>query len=169
MGALKVDEAMQQLDPAVVIVWRLIGLAVVVPLVVLAAVVALVSGVGWLWPVASMLLLLGTAAVVWLPAAAYERFRWSAVDGVVRIQHGIVFRTQASVPVFRIQHIDLTQGPLDRWAGLQHLVIHTAAPGADLELPGIAVADAPRLRTELLTLARAATAAAGSDGTVDAV
>lgn len=165
---MSVERPSRQLDPAVVTVWRVIGASVVVPLVSVAAGVAVVTGLGWVWLVVVALALLGIVAVRWLPRATYERFRWTVEDGVVRIQQGIVFRTQASVPAFRIQHIDLTQGPLDRWAGLQHLVVHTAAPAADLELPGIAVEDAPRLRAELLALARDAVAA-GTDGAVDAV
>lgn len=160
---------MHQLDPAVVMVWRAVVASIAVPLVVVAIGAAGVTGRGWVWTVALAVLLTAAVAVLWLPRAAYERFRWGIADGIVRIEHGIVFRTQASVPVFRIQHIDLTQGPVDRWAGVQRLVVHTAAPAADLELPGIASHEAPRRRDELLALAREAAVAADTDGTVDAV
>lgn len=169
MGELIRADPVQQLDPAVVTVWRVIAAAAAAVLVVVAAGVALTTGQGWLWLVALVVLVAAAVAVVWVPRAAHERFRWGVEDGVLRIQHGIVFRTQASVPAFRIQHIDLTQGPLDRWAGIQHLVVHTAAPGADLELPGIAASEAPRLRAELLDLARDAAPGPDAHGTVDAV
>lgn len=160
---------MRPLDPAVVKVWRAVAASVAVPLAAASIGAAVVTGWALAWLGAAVVLVLAVAGVVWLPTAAYERFRWGIEDGVVRIHHGVVFRTQASVPAFRIQHIDLTEGPLDRWAGLQHLIVHTAAPAADLELPGIGAAEAPRLRTELLDLAREAAGATGAEGTVDAV
>lgn len=161
--------SVRQLDPAVVTVWRAIAASVAAPVVLVAAGVGAATGLAWVWLAAVVLLVVAAVAVGWLPAAAYDRFRWGIEDGIVRIQRGIVFRTEASVPAFRIQHIDLTQGPLDRWAGLQHLVVHTAAPAADLELPGIAASEAPRVRAQLLEAARDAATAPGADETVDAV
>lgn len=166
MGALIRDEPGQQLAPEVVTVWRLTAGAVGAVLLLLLAAFAGATGSTWAWLGTAGCGALVVAGTIWWPRASYEHFRWGVEDGVVRIQHGVLFRTQASVPAFRIQHIDLTQGPLDRWLGIRHLVVHTAAPGADLELPGLPAEDAPRVREQLLSLAQDA---GTGDGTVDAV
>jgi len=87
----------------------------------------------------------------------------------VHVHLGLVFRTQAAVPVFRIQHIDLQQGPLDRWAGLQQLTVHTASPAADVALPGIAADEAVALRATLLEQAHDAAERFGTGDARDAV
>lgn len=161
---------MQQLDPAVVRVWSVLG---AVPGLV-AAVVALV-GVGATGghPLAWAGLVLAAGGVVVgggiVPRLRYRHVRWGIDDGVLRVRSGIVWRADAAVPVYRIQHVDLEQGPLERWAGIQQLTVHTASPVADVTLPGISVTDAPALRTRLLTLSRDAVVAHGAGEGSDAV
>lgn len=170
MGALIRDRPARQLAAEVVTVWRLIGGAVGTVLLLAVAAFALTTGRPWAWIATGALAVVVAVGTVWWPRISYEHFRWGVDDGVVRIHHGVVFRTQASVPAFRIQHIDLTQGPLDRWFGIRHLVVHTAAPGADLELPGLPADDAPRVRAELLALAQDLGQDLGrGGGSVDAV
>lgn len=151
------DVVEQALDPAVIRVWSLVGAAAAAPLALGGLVAAAASGghpVGWL------VLVVGLAAAVLLatvgPRWRYRHFRWGVDAGVLRVRSGILFRTEAAVPVFRIQHIDLEQGPLDRWAGLQQLTVHTAAPQADVTLPGVAADEAVAVRARLLELSRAA-------------
>lgn len=170
MGTLTPDRLPRQLAAEVVTVWRL--MAGTAGTVVLLAVVGFALATGWLgaWIAAVAIGALVVVGTIWWPRASYEHFRWDVDDGVVRIHHGVVFRTQVSVPAFRIQHIDLTQGPLDRWFGIRHLVVHTAAPGADLELPGLPAGDAARVRAELLALAHDLGRDLGrGGGSVDAV
>lgn len=160
---------MRPLDPAVVRVWTLLGLAAAVPLLAPGVVVLVVSGhvVGWVLvgvAVAAVVLLAGV-----VPRLRYARFRFGVNDGVLHVRRGVVIRSESAVPVFRIQHIDLQQGPLDRWAGLQQLVVHTAAPAADVTLPGVAADEAAALRTDLLERSREAVARHGIGETSDAV
>ena len=166
MGALSRQVPSRQLDPSVVTVWRLTGAAAGAVVVLPVAALAAVTGWPWVW-VAAVVIGAGAAVLAaWWPRVSYERFRWGVDDGVVRIHRGVLFRTEASVPASRIQHIDLTQGPVDRWLGLQKLLVHTAAPGADLGLPGLPAEEAPRVRAELLELARAAGTAGGATDAV---
>ena len=56
-----------------------------------------------------------------------------------------------NVPRSRVQHTDVAQGPLERRYGLGTLVIYTAGTEhAKVALPGLAYADALRIRDQLL-------------------
>ena len=62
----------------------------------------------------------------------------------------MVTRRSSTVPYLRVQHIDLTAGPLDRRLDLTTLVIRTASATTDARLPGIDGDEAERLRTTIL-------------------
>ena len=40
--------------------------------------------------------------------------------------HGWMFHTDTLVPFVRVQHLDVTRGPLDKLFGTASLVVHTA-------------------------------------------
>lgn len=159
---------MRPLADAVVLAWTLIGLAVVaVPALALLG-VAILAPALWLRVLALLLAVgIGATAVI-MPRLRYRHFRYGVLDDVLHVHSGVLVRSQAAVPLFRLQHIDLTQGPLDRLLELQRVVIHTASPAADVTLPGIQAGEAPELRTRLLQLARDA-AATLDDGIADGV
>jgi membrane protein YdbS with pleckstrin-like domain len=67
------------------------------------------------------------------------------------IQRGVLWRTETRVPRTRIQHTDVSQGPLERSFGLATLVVHTAGTRfAVVDLPGLLTSDAEALRDALL-------------------
>jgi uncharacterized protein len=146
----------QSLDRGIVTVWTVAGLLGTAPLLLAALVLAAAIGpalggaVLGVWVVAAVL-----AGVV-VPRWRFRHTGWSLEDGVLQVRRGAVLRSHAAVPVFRIQHVDLAQGPLDRAAGVQSLTVHTAAPAADVLLPGLRAEDAEALRAHLLDLAREA-------------
>ena len=154
----------QPLAPKVVVLWRAASAVSFATFLLLSLVVtAWVGTVGW--ALVAVVTIIGLAAVVWLPPARYAVWRWRLTDQALELEHGLWRRQVRAVPYFRIQHIDLEHGPLDRWLGLAQLHVHTASVTA--LLPGLAATDAPRLRTRLLELA-AASVAADTDDT-DAV
>ncbi|WP_284251618.1 PH domain-containing protein [Litorihabitans aurantiacus] len=69
-----------------------------------------------------------------------------AEDLVVR--EGLWSRSTTVVPYGRLQHVTLTEGPIDSRFGLARLEIHTAASGTTT-VPGLPVADARALRARL--------------------
>jgi membrane protein YdbS with pleckstrin-like domain len=81
-------------------------------------------------------------------------YRWTSYvvdDRGIEIRSGVVWRAVMSVPRSRVQHIDVSQGPLERVYGLGRLVIYTA--GTDhsrVELPGLTHHAAFVLRNHLL-------------------
>jgi membrane protein YdbS with pleckstrin-like domain len=125
--------------------------------------------------------LLGTAAIVWATrdapplvnlllapawflvtvAVAWYSYAWPPLehrhtsyvldeDGI-EIRSGVVWRAVTNVPRSRVQHIDVSQGPLERAYGLGRLVIYTAGTEhSRVDLPGLNHDVAFELRNHLL-------------------
>lgn len=65
----------------------------------------------------------------------------------VTYRSGYLFRSVTTVPFNRIQHSEITQGPIARKFKLSHLKIYTAGgSGSDLKIPGLDPEEAARLR-----------------------
>jgi hypothetical protein len=118
--------------------------------------------------VPAVMVVIGAAVGWWSAGARYRRFGYRLDDDVLQVRDGVIVHTDAAVPMFRVQHVDLGRGPLQLLFGLTTLVVHTAAPAADVVLPDVLAADAEALRDTILTSARRAAAALGTVD-VDAV
>lgn len=156
------DDRRRELHPKVVTVWRLSTIASLLPptLILSAVAVGFLGTSGWAVPA---VLLIGLVVfAVWYPPARYERWRWRFTDLAVELEHGVLVRQAEALPYFRIQQIDVNEGPIDRLLGLASLQVTSASASGSVSLPGIASEDAPGLRRALL--ARAA-AAVGEQGT----
>jgi len=65
----------------------------------------------------------------------------------LRVVRGLLFRSDTVVPFGRVQHIDVDQGPLERYYGLATLTLHTAGShNASVHLPGLLNEDAMAMR-----------------------
>lgn len=73
-----------------------------------------------------------------------------ATDLLVR--HGLLVRRLSIVPYARMQFVDVTAGPLERMLDLATVQLHTAAAASDAKVPGLAPAEAARLRDRLTAL-----------------
>ena len=63
---------------------------------------------------------------------------------------GLWWRRDITVPFGRVQHLDVTQGPLERLFGLGTLVLHTAGNhNASVSLPGLGEPLAREMREEI--------------------
>ena len=88
-------------------------------------------------------------------ALAFGCWRWGyLIDGdVLLITWGVWFRHFVAIPLHRIQHVDIHQGPLDQMFGLSRLQIYTASGmGADGFIPGLERETAEELRTLLVAV-----------------
>lgn len=162
------DDRERTLDPRVVQVWRITTtIALLVPLVPASVIATVVLGrLGLLVPLAALGLLVLFAG--WYPRARWERWRWQLTPRALELSYGVVVRTHEAVPYFRIQQIDVAQGPLDRLLDLATLQVTTASASGSASLPGVPAAQAPLVRAELL--ARASQAVSQHEGDVrDAV
>lgn len=76
-------------------------------------------------------------------------FYWFEEEGLY-IQRGVFWRKKTLVPSNRVQHTDVSQGPLERKYNLAKLIVHTAGTrDATVVLPGLDFATANQLRSEL--------------------
>jgi uncharacterized protein len=154
-----------RLDRRVVALWQATAAGSVAVATLIAGGAGFVAGGAW----RALPLVVATVGAVLayrIPRAQYDAWSWDLTDRALVLRHGLWQRRIRSVPYFRIQHIDIEHGPLDRAVGLARLEVHTASVTA--VLPGLADDVAPRLRAELIERAGRAAAAVG-EGDVDAV
>lgn len=87
-------------------------------------------------------------------AVAYRHQRYTLTETELEIRRGVWWQSVVTVPRSRVQHTDVSQGPLDRRYGLGTLVIHTAGTRhAAVALPGLDREVAHRIRDHLLPTA----------------
>lgn len=144
------EPAMMPLDPRYVHVLRLRALVVIAFLVVPGFALNLLvlkefeSGSLWLIIAAAVLALGG---VLVLPPRRYRAWAWGRTASELHIASGLLVRRRTYVPFGRVQHLDVTQGPIERRFGLATLALHTAGTrAATVALPGLERATANRLR-----------------------
>jgi uncharacterized protein len=154
-----VGEGPQQLDPRVVRVW-VIGGAIGAGLGALALAAAdlgpRIAGAGLPWPpgIPALAVLVFGGLMAWrLPQAKYRRWSYELAEDALELRHGVLERVHSAIPYWRVQYIDVQQGPIERALGLARLVVHTAAASTDAEIPGVAAERAEALRRVLLARA----------------
>lgn len=153
-----VAEVFAPLDPRVVKLWRLrqgifaavVGGGLLFPLFI----VGFTTG-HWWWPWLGWLAVVGLLLwrLWWHPPRKYQSWGYRLDDKVLEIKEGIWFRSLTLLPLSRLQHVDLTAGPLERGLGLASLLFHTAGThNALLVLPGLEAGVAKELRDRLVTI-----------------
>jgi membrane protein YdbS with pleckstrin-like domain len=91
-------------------------------------------------------LLLGAWAV-WMPQRRYRSWGYRLDEEELHIRSGLWVRSHTIVPFGRVQHIDVTQGPLERRFGVGMLILHTAGTrNSAVALPGLGFEEAGRIR-----------------------
>ena len=96
-----------------------------------------------------------TSLLVWWaqgwPAMSYRRTSYRVDVSGIEIRRGVVWRRVINVPRSRVQHTDVSQGPLERGSDLGTLVIFTAGTHfARVHLSGLQHGTALRIRDHLL-------------------
>jgi hypothetical protein len=142
-------------DPATIRVWRWHSSFAALFIVIASTVVSLAVP-GNLWPFAPVLIALLVTSICWFwPAAAYRHLRFGVDDTGIVIHSGVVFRSHIALPRVRIQHTDVSQGPLQRRFGVATLKFYTAGSRhTKIELPGLTHHRAVELRDALLAVGR---------------
>ncbi len=131
------------------------------------SIVATALLIGWLvllvlsWPpgiwvfIAAVAGFVGWALIAWFtlkyPTWDYERRRWCLDERSLEIQSGIWWRSVVTIPRARVQHVDVSQGPLARRYDLATLVVHTAGTEhSKIELDGLPHPAAQQLRDAII-------------------
>lgn len=98
--------------------------------------------------------------LIWLlPPRQYRRWAYRSDADALRVTHGFLFHADVTVPFGRVQHIDVSQGPLERAQGLGTLTLFTAGVhNAAVRLPGLLHGDAVALRERIRARIRQDTA-----------
>lgn len=88
--------------------------------------------------VVAPVLLFGVISIVFLVPGRWRRWGYAFTDRELHVASGWLTRVHTIVPVARVQHIDVSQGPIERSAGVATLSLHTAGTENSLVvLPGI--------------------------------
>lgn len=153
------DGEERAVDPRSVQLARLVGIpfSVVLPLpaligITLGRVLGGMPSAVYLPLLAALLVLTGVALVFAYryPAAHHRHLRYRVDPDGLCIRRGVFWRKTIWISITRVQHTDVSQGPLQRRFGLAKLTVHTAGTeGASIELSGLEHGIATRLADHL--------------------
>ena len=91
--------------------------------------------------------LIALSGIIVAPERIYRRLGYTIDERLLRVVQGWLFHTDTIVPFVRVQHIDVTRGPIDKLFGTASLVVHTAGThNSIVVLPGLAPARAADMR-----------------------
>ena len=143
--SVPVDRIVGSIVSAVLITGATVGLCFLYFAVGLGILFYCLSGVAV--AVACLLLYL---AVFW-PAIEHRNRAWRLTDVGLEVKHGVWWKHQQAIPWARVQHADVSQGPLQRMYGIGTLTVHTAGTkDSSVNLEGLAHETAVQLRDEVI-------------------
>ena len=103
------------------------------------------TGYGGILP--PVVLLIGIGVVAVAPQRIYRRLLYRLTERRLQVLRGWLFHVDTIVPLVRVQHIDVTRGPLDKLFGTASLVVHTAGThNSIVALPGLSPDRAAEIR-----------------------
>ena len=152
-----------RLDPKVRTLWRIeaaIGAVVSLGFTVGAGFIAneilADEGLRFIVHPALIGLVVGLALVglsFYVAGRKYDYWRYDVGEDDLAVAHGIWWRTRTYVPRARIQHVDVTAGPVARALGLAVVSVFVSGhPGAVATIPGLRADRADQLRGVLLKM-----------------
>lgn len=154
------SDGFQSLDPRFIpysrLVWFIFG-AIVAGVDTIASTITFAAADDARWVafiVAGVGLAVVTPIVVcafkW-PRLEYDRAQWRLDEVGFQIRRGVIWRRHVSIPIARVQHADVFQGPLHRKFGLGKLTLHTAGTqNASVAVEGLSYETALDLRDKLV-------------------
>jgi membrane protein YdbS with pleckstrin-like domain len=151
-------EGWRQVQPALLRMRRLLLVAWLAPLVLLAAVLPPLLGGAPPWLLLALPPALALAGAWWAMGRNWRSWRYLERDDDLLISRGVMWRQLTVVPYGRMQLVEVTSGPVERRFGLARLQLHTAAAATDAAIPGLAPPEAERLRDRLTELGEARSA-----------
>jgi len=90
---------------------------------------------------------IGLSGIMVAPDRIYRRLGYAIDARLLRTVKGWLFHTDTGVPFVRVQHIDVTRGPVDKLFGIASLVVHTAGThNSVVVLPGLSPERAAEIR-----------------------
>ncbi|HEY5583627.1 MAG TPA: PH domain-containing protein [Ruminiclostridium sp.] len=137
-----------KLDKRILVSWRLVRLiGVFIIEAIMATTMVLLSKQSFFEPyIFFAYMFIGITTVYMLmalylfPAIEYRQWGYIISEDRVEIRHGIFFVKNTVIPIVRVQHITISQGPINRKLGISVVNIHTASGQFGIE--GISNEDA---------------------------
>lgn len=143
------DDSLTKLHPNYIKALRIQAIAIAIPFLIGALVVESAE----ILPKAVVVVpiaLIALAAIVRLPMRRHMARGYAMSGDRLRVVRGILFRSDTIVPFGRVQHIDVDQGPLERFFGIATLTLHTAGThNSSVTLPGLEHGLAMEMREEI--------------------
>ena len=143
------DQALTELHPNYKSALRVEATLTSIPFIIGAFVL---EGLDFL-PTATIMIpvvLIALAFIIRLPSRRFHARGYAMSTDRLRVVRGILFRHDTVVPFGRVQHIDVNQGPLDRFFSIATLTLHTAGShNASVHLPGLGEELARDMREEI--------------------
>ena len=125
--------------------------------IVPALVIPFPAWLAWLFIVIPMVVLFIGVSLTWLALKRVKRSGYALREHDLAFRRGVIFRKQVILPFNRIQHVEVSSGPLQRRFGLASLKCFTAGGAAvDLQIVGLRKNDAEKLRELILSKSAAA-------------
>lgn len=91
--------------------------------------------------------LLALISVSVAPQRIYRHLGYRLTEKLLQVVRGWMFHTDTVVPFVRVQHIDVTRGPVEKLFGTATLVVHTAGThNSVVNVPGLAPETAAEIR-----------------------
>jgi len=143
-------EAWQSISSKLVTARRLTLSIVLIPMLALWAWLALDTRIpAWIFPVVLIVSLALFGWAWWLIGRRVRSWGYAERNDDLLVTCGILRRRLVIVPYGRMQLVDLTAGPIDRWFGITTVQLHTAAAATDATIPGLEPGVAADLRDRL--------------------
>lgn len=157
------DSALTRLDPNYVWALRVQMLFTWVPLLIGALVVEFVAAevlrgepdLAFLAAVpqgalSGAVMLIALILLIFVPQRRYNARGFDMGADRLRVVRGVLWHADTIVPFGRVQHIDLNQGPIERFFGIATLTLHTAGNhNASVHLPGLSADQARQMREDI--------------------
>jgi|HigsolmetaAR202D_1030399.scaffolds.fasta_scaffold04604_6 membrane protein YdbS with pleckstrin-like domain len=142
---------MEHVNPNTVPVWRWQSVLVVLVLSVPFSAVALRTDDGLILGAFGTFVFVALVCAWFVPPAYYRKLRFAIDEDGIKIERGVLWRSFTALPKVRVQHSDVSQGPLQRHFGVATLKLYTAGSRyTKVELPGLEQSEAIALRDVLL-------------------
>ncbi len=94
---------------------------------------------------------------LWLAGRSYDLYRYRVGNDDLAVAKGVFWRNRRFISRARIQHVDITAGPIVRALGLVHVSIFVGGQAmAAVSIPGLSAGEGEKLRDALLKTSPAA-------------
>lgn len=143
------DESLTKLHPNHVKALRLTTIIGSIPFIIAALVL---ESANILPPavIVTPVALLALIVILRIPLRRHLARGYAMSADRLRVVRGILFRSDTIVPFGRVQHIDVNQGPIERFYDIATLTLHTAGThNASVNLPGLEHSLAMKMREEI--------------------